>query len=113
MTKALTKPCQGNTQRSPTLLQLFNTQPKGTPETQGTGSQEAHTADHETQPPRATATSTDDLLPAMSPPAPKKLRFSTDTPPSATAQQAMSHSPEQAEDEDDGEGDPVINVDFF
>ena len=113
MTKALTKACQGNTQRSPTLPQLFNTQAQGTPGTQGTGSQEAPSAGHETQPPRAKAPSTAALQPALSPPAPKKLRFSTDTPPSAAAQQAMTPSPEQAEEEADGESDPVVHVDFF
>ena len=90
----------------------FQHQAQGTPGTPGTGSQEAPSTGHEPQP-RAKAPSTAALQPALSPPAPKKLRFSTDTPLLEAAQQAMTPSPEQAEEEPDGEGDPVVHVDFF
>ena len=113
LTKALTKECQGNTQRSPTLVQLCGTQAKSTQGTPSTGSQKASSTGHEPQPPQAQAPPTAALKPELSPPAPKKLRFSTDTPQPEAAQQAMTPSPEQAEEEPDGEGDPVVHVDFF
>ena len=53
LTKALTKECQGNTQRSPTLLQLFGTQAQSSQATSA-GGQQAATTGHETQPAPAT-----------------------------------------------------------
>ena len=50
----------------------------------------------------------------MSPPAPKKLKFTTETPHAEAAQQAMTPSPfEQAEEGSDDNDDPEVNVDFF
>ena len=68
---------------------------------------------HEPQPPHAMAPPTATLQPELSPPVPKKLRFSTQTPLHEAAQTAMTPSPEQAEEESGSEGDPEVNVDFF
>ena len=74
MTKALKRPCQGHSQKSPTLVQLFSTQSQHSqadslaPKATKTG--------HETQPPPGQPVTTLDAPGLMSPPVPKKLRFS-------------------------------------
>ena len=93
LTKALNKECQGNTQRSPTLLQLFGTQAQSSQATPATGTQPAQATGQETQPPHATLPPTEALQAEMSPPAPKKLKFTTETPHAEAAQQAMTPSP--------------------
>ena len=101
LTKALTKACQGNTQRSPTLLQLFGTQSQRPSRPPTTGSQ-------------ATPPLSPGLQAEMTPPAPKKLRFSTENSEHNTAPPAMTPSPmEQPEEETENEADPEVEVDFF
>ena len=110
LTKALTKECQSNTQRSPTLLQLFGTQAQSSQATSEAGNQPAPTT-----PPRQAAADGN-----MSPPAPKKLRFTgTDTPhapATVSAPQAVlepaTNSPaaEEGEEEDLAQD---VTVDFF
>ena len=101
LTKALTNACQGNTQRSPTLLQLFGAQSQRPNRPPTTGSQ-------------ATPPLSPGLQAEMTPPAPKKLRFSTETSEHNPAPQAMTPSPmEHPEEETGHDGDPEVEVDFF
>ena len=110
MTKAHRKECQGNSQSSPNLIQLFGSKAKGSQPTTG----------HETQPAPATPPRLEQTTDQMSPPAPKKLRFTASsskapatlaTASEAHALAAAAESPEGAEEEAP-EADP-IQVDFF
>ena len=139
MTKTLTKACQGNTQRSPNLLQIFGTQSQSSQAGKDTATQAAiTTVGHDTQPDKqATAVTTGhepqphEVTPtrtgstaSLSPPAPKKLRFSTTPeacampndlnltgPPASSPGSEGATSTESAEEELQ-EHDPVT-VDYF
>ena len=122
----LQKECKGHKPNSPTLAQFFSqtsqgTQPKGTPAEKPsapTGTrQEANVntlTGHETQPAPFTPPQYPAKPEGLSPPAPKKLRFSTSeqhSPPDAQPAMTPSHA-EQGEEEH-GEGDPEVNADSF
>ena len=89
LTKALTREYQGNTQRSPTLPQLFASQASVSQATPPDGPPEVTHTGHETQPVPTTPPTGADHQAVPSPPAPKKLRFSqVASPAEATAADA-------------------------
>lgn len=103
LTKALSKECQGNTQRSPTLLQIFSAQASHSQATTVGGPPAAKPTGHEPQPEPASPETGTTNQPVMSPPAPKKLRYTqADTPPA-----------EAEDEEEDPPEDDTMVVDFF
>ena len=117
MTKTLTKACQGNTQRSPNLLQIFGTQSQSSQAGKDTATQAAiTTVGHDTQPDKqATAVTTGhepqphEVTPtrtgstaSLSPPAPKKLRFSTTPPAGARPNDLKSTGPPASSPDSEG-----------
>ena len=106
LTKALKRPCQGQSQKSPTLVQLFSTQSQHSQT--GTQATKVTQTGHETQPPPEPAVTTLDAPGSMSPPVPKKLRFS-----SAPASSNMADSPQEQGEEEPTQDDPCMEVDYF
>ena len=106
LTKALKRPCQGQSQKSPTLAQLFSTQSQHSQT--GTQAAKVNQTGHETQPPPEQAATTLDVPGLMSPPVPKKLRFS-----SAAASPHMADSPQEQGEEETSQDDPCMDVDYF
>ena len=106
MTKALKRPCQGHSQKSPTLVQLFSAQSQRSQA--GSQAPKATKTGHETQPPPGQPVTTLDDPGLMSPPVPKKLRFSP-KPDSST----LAHSPQEQGEEEAAQDDPCMEVDDF
>ena len=122
LTKGLQRECKGHKPTSPTLAQFFS---QASPSSQGVTEPQrpkhssaadappattGHNTGHDTQPkpgPMAPAAQGTDEL---SPPVPKKLRFSA---VSQAADEAMPSSNEEAEEETEQAHDPEINVDYF
>ena len=97
LTKSLKKECRGQTQASPTLVQLFSSQYRTSQPSRG----------HETQPAPLTPTQLTSPEEGPSPPAPKKLRFTDHSSPEPDREQTSEGGEEESQEQD------PVTVDFF
>ena len=123
LTKGLQRECEGHKPTSPTIAHFFSqasppsqtvpAPPEPTISSTAAAPQAPtdHTTGHDTQPKVALTAPAQPGSDELSPPVPKKLRFTAETP--TAADEAMSQSIEEAEEEPDDAHDPEILVDFF
>ena len=117
LTKGLLRECKGHKPTSPTLAHFFSqTNPQGrtTPPERSLSTARASTSPisgHDTQPTADSEAAAPTGSDALSPPMPKKLRFSAEMQPAT--QEPIATSTEEAEEEVDMAHDPEVTVDYF
>ena len=117
LTKGLQRECKGHKPTSPTLAHFFSqTNPQGrtTPPERSLSTARATTSPitgHDTQPTADSEAAAPTGSDALSPPMPKKLRFSAEMQPAT--QEPSATSTEEAEEEVDMAHDPEVTVDYF